>query len=564
MARIDEEARRFVREVDAGVAPALRRLIEDLSAALPRLVAEAERLAASVGDAETTPLGRAFAARRAQLLAAQVEAELRAALARLGSGIEAQRQAAAETALSHTERLAQAALPEGLAQRIQATGGPTWNRLPVEAVQHLAGAAGPGSPLGELLGALGADTGRRVRERLVTGLAAGKHPNAIARTLRDEAGLALSRAETIARTEVQRAYRAASLASYRANPGVVRAFRRVAGKDTRSCILCLALDGQEQPTGELLATHPRCRCAVVAVTRAWEELGFPSEVQKLADGAEASRPGQTQERGEAWFRRQGSETQRAMLGPGGFALYQQGARLRDFVAVQDSPDWGPTLRRKPLREVAAGLRPDGGRRDVRLVPGGYRALTEAERQAALDARSITAAEIDRALQAMSGPDPAGLLPPVTREQVETAAIFMNRPANWGTYWSPAWTMIEQGHPAGRSILAHELRELALLEELGAKKPYATPESEAAVARYWKAHARASYEEAEYCAAWARKEGQSIPVRALIEGHLIRAHPVDRERILTALRDYWRIDLAEVTAADVQRAQDFYRAKGLVP
>ncbi len=258
--------------------------------------------------------------------------------------------------VAEAERLAQAALPEGLAERIHASGGPTWNRLPVEAVQHLAGAAGPGSPLGELLAALGADTGRRVRERLVTGLAAGKHPNAIARALRDEAGLALSRAETIARTEVLRAYRAASLASYRANPGVVRAFRRVAGKDTRACILCLALDGQEQPTGELLATHPRCRCAVVAVTRAWEELGFPSEVQKLADGAEASRPGQTQERGEAWFRRQGSETQRAMLGPGGFALYQQGARLRDFVAVQDSPDWGPTLRRKRLGEVAAGLR----------------------------------------------------------------------------------------------------------------------------------------------------------------------------------------------------------------
>ncbi len=143
-----------------------------------------------------------------------------------------------------------------------------------------------------------------------------------------------------------------TLASYRANPGVVRAFRRVAGKDKRSCILCLALDGQEQPTGELLATHPRCRCAVVPLTRSWEELGFPEHVQRLADEAEASRPGQ--ERGEAWFRKQSAATQRAMLGPGGLALYQKGASLRDFVDVRHSPDWGPTLRRKPLAEVGAG------------------------------------------------------------------------------------------------------------------------------------------------------------------------------------------------------------------
>ncbi len=187
--------------------------------------------------------------------------------------------------VAEAERLAQAALPEGLAERIQATGGPTWNRLPVEAVQHLAGAAGPGSPLG-------AGFTRRREDAKTRGWYWSWFPRSSPSRLRVFA------CDPMIPT----------LASYRANPGVVKAFRRVAGKDTRSCILCLALDGQEQPTGELLATHPRCRCTVVPVTRAWTELGFPAGVQKLADEAGASRPGQTQERGEAWFRKQSAAT----------------------------------------------------------------------------------------------------------------------------------------------------------------------------------------------------------------------------------------------------------------
>jgi hypothetical protein len=58
------------------------------------------------------------------------------------------------------------------------------------------------------------------------------------------------------------------------------------------------------------------------------------------------------ETGADWLARQDAETQRAILGKGGYEAYQAGTPLSRFARVEHDPDWGATLRVARLSEVA--------------------------------------------------------------------------------------------------------------------------------------------------------------------------------------------------------------------
>jgi hypothetical protein len=132
------------------------------------------------------------------------------------------------------------------------------------------------------------------------------------------------RALLVGRQEVYRAYRAGALAGLREARLVAGWYWR-ASLGPRCCPVCIALHGSFHPLDEGFASHAGCRCIPV--------------------------PGSQRVSGVDWFAAQDEDTQRAILGPGKFRLFQSGdLALPDLVAETDSPRWGPGRAERPLSD----------------------------------------------------------------------------------------------------------------------------------------------------------------------------------------------------------------------
>jgi SPP1 gp7 family putative phage head morphogenesis protein len=169
-------------------------------------------------------------------------------------------------------------------------------------------------------------------EALINGVALGWNPRKTARAMREglQAG-ALQRSLVIARTEQLRAYRTATLETYRQS-GVVVGYKRLAAKSARTCIACLMADGTFYPLEESFEEHPNGRCTLVPVVK--------------------GRPAPEWETGRTWFERQPADVQRGILGPAAFEAWQAGAiRLEDLVERHEHPVWGGSLGQRSLRSL---------------------------------------------------------------------------------------------------------------------------------------------------------------------------------------------------------------------
>lgn len=226
-----------------------------------------------------------------------------------------------------------AGLGEIMAQAVVAgiTGGQPIGRLPIEALTQLTALAQPGGPLSQILHdayPLAADA---LTKQLVSNVGRGKNPRAILTLARQQGLVAgLNHILLVSRDQSVRAFRQASLASYANDPDVI-AYKRMAARQTRTCVMCLALDGTESPTDQLMPVHPQDRCAVVAVVRGFTPTSWKS--------------------GREWFGEQSADVQRKMLGPERYRLYKSGVPLTDFVSVTNHETWGPSLKLRPLAQM---------------------------------------------------------------------------------------------------------------------------------------------------------------------------------------------------------------------
>lgn len=207
-----------------------------------------------------------------------------------------------------------------------------WNRVDRDAVQTVAGFAGNGAPLGELLRNDYGELGTEITDALVQGIGLGKGVSAIAKDMRDVMGKkAYARSVRIARTEVNRAYRIANAMQYEKS-GVVTKVLRLCYKPT-ACFACLMLDGQECPKG-ICDDHPNGKCTTVAVTVG----GIYPEW----------------ERGEDWFLQQSENDQRRIMGDGHYELWKKdNVPLRNMVEMKPNSVWGGSpsvISEKKLRE----------------------------------------------------------------------------------------------------------------------------------------------------------------------------------------------------------------------
>lgn len=278
--------------------------------------------AATLADGRSLSPSKLYEMERYQRLLAQLHLELRQ-YARYAEHLTKEEQKAlAKLGVDHAAAATQASY-SGI--------GAFFDRLPVEAVELMAGLAGDGSPLHVLLDDLAPDAARGLTRALLRGTALGRNPRRVAREMADGMALGLQRALVIARTEQLRVYREASRQQYAAS-GVVRGYKRLSAHDSRVCVGCLAADGWEYELDEPFASHPQCRCTTVPLV-----VGVPDVEWK---------------QGAAWFEAQPPTEQQEILGPTRYELWRRGAvAFRDFATIRHNETWGDAVVPTPVGKL---------------------------------------------------------------------------------------------------------------------------------------------------------------------------------------------------------------------
>ena len=209
----------------------------------------------------------------------------------------------------------------------------SWNRLPVRAVEIMAGLAGDGAPLFSLLQqrALWPDAVDGLTQALLKGVALGWNPRKTAARMADGLAEGLNKALTIARTETMRAYRMATVEGYRES-NIVSGYRRLTSKDGRTCLACLMSDGETFTLADDLTDHPNGRCVAVPILIGQE----PPQWQT----------------GREWFETLPAERQREMMGAERYDAWSQGAfDLSALRRTAHSDTWGDSPRVATLAEL---------------------------------------------------------------------------------------------------------------------------------------------------------------------------------------------------------------------
>lgn len=217
-------------------------------------------------------------------------------------------------------------------------------KLPAGALRELVGRFDNGEPLRNLFDQLGADAATKAENVLFNGLATGQSPRMIARQLRTELSVPLTRALTISRTTMLGAYRSAALSTYAENSDIVKGWRWGASLGPRCCSACVALHGTFHPLSErFMHNHPSCRCSPIPETKTFAELGL-----------NVAEPRRDLTTGPEWFDDQSAETQERILGPRKYDLFRAGRLdIQDTVYEDFSPRWGPSFREGSINYALA-------------------------------------------------------------------------------------------------------------------------------------------------------------------------------------------------------------------
>lgn len=198
--------------------------------------------------------------------------------------------------------------------------GPAFDYLPVEAIERMVGLSGDGSPLSLLLREAYPYASDAIMAELIKSTALGINPRQTAYKMTNNLGLGLDRILRISRTEQLRVFREATRGQYRES-GLVKTYKRLSARNPRTCVACLASDGEIFRLADALTDHPNGRCTLVPVVN-----GAPEP--KWYKGSE-------------WLRDQPPGLQEQVMGRGRFELYQEGrVKISDMRATRKNRTWG--------------------------------------------------------------------------------------------------------------------------------------------------------------------------------------------------------------------------------
>lgn len=185
--------------------------------------------------------------------------------------------------------------------------------------------------------------------QLVRGIALGDNPRTTAtRMVRNVEGAfngGLTRAMTIARTEMLDAHREGARAGRTANRDVLTGWEWQATLDVRTCPSCLAMHGSvhdvDDPGPE---DHQNGRCTAIPKARTWGDLGFP----------DLDEPADTLPDARAWFDGLPEADQVQVMGRSRLDLLRSGdVGWDDLTTRRDTPGWRPSQVVTPLRDLRA-------------------------------------------------------------------------------------------------------------------------------------------------------------------------------------------------------------------
>lgn len=291
------------------VETALKEMIEMLS----------DEIASIRDDGKTVDRKTLFDLARYKTLLAQMRVEISAYQASIVEGA-----LATLYKVSHSQAVANA-------KKLLSLVGASFASLATAPVEKIIALAQAGQPLNRVLERAFPLAVEKLTDVLIRGTALGWNPRKTANTAVKE-GLSngLNHFLLVARDQQIRAYREASRDTYQAS-GVVYGYKRLATKNSRTCLACLALDGKIYETSELMPLHPQDRCTMIPLVK-----GFPAP---------------TWETGSEWFASLPEKDQKKMMGAERFDLYQNGVPFEDMVTVVKNDVWGPSAKVTPLYQL---------------------------------------------------------------------------------------------------------------------------------------------------------------------------------------------------------------------
>lgn len=210
------------------------------------------------------------------------------------------------------------------------------NRLGVEPSQKIAALARAGQPLDEILMRAYPQAANMITDKLITANALGWNPRKTTEEILRNGGLdsALNHILLVARDQQIRNYREASRDTYRKS-SVVYGYKRIAAKNSRTCMACLALDGTVWPTSKMMPLHPQDRCSMIPLVANRPVIDFPS--------------------GLSYFEKLPPGEQKKRLGATKYAMWKRGEfDLSQIVSFSESETWGTSTRITSIRELEKG------------------------------------------------------------------------------------------------------------------------------------------------------------------------------------------------------------------
>ena len=210
--------------------------------------------------------------------------------------------------------------------------------LPASQIESIQAITRRDAPLGQLFQSIKESNFGGIHpltESLMTGLSMGMPMSEIAKLMQNAVNIPYSRSLLIARTEVNRAHRSATLYTYQ-KYDVVKKYKRMASKK-HACMACMLLDGTVYPANVPLADHPNGGCTMVPWVDGMKEPMWETGTER--------------------FMKMNEEQQRAQMGNNYYDSWKRGDfKLQDMVQMHHNPTWGDNPGVRPLKQLSPNWR----------------------------------------------------------------------------------------------------------------------------------------------------------------------------------------------------------------
>lgn len=225
-----------------------------------------------------------------------------------------------------------------------------WKQIDESNVRAILKILREGDRLHRLFESISRESSEAAEDSLIRGILLGQNPRKVAREIRQILGTTLSKALTISRTETLRAHREATKESYLLNDDIIDGWLWHSTLDSRTCATCWLMHGTKHDVDESMQEHPNGRCAMIPITKTWEQIGRSHGV----DFSEIQETRLTVPLGTSLFEELPSEQQIDLLGPSRWlALKSHEITLSELLTTSHSDVWGDHKCLKSLKELFA-------------------------------------------------------------------------------------------------------------------------------------------------------------------------------------------------------------------